>query len=65
MTEVQQAFMDLHSFVADYDPISLLSQLTLTFLFVPADQFQSEASTSHFDFPFRRRVHSLAQKRLS
>jgi hypothetical protein len=44
MTEVQQAFDDLKAFVASYDPIALLSQLTLTFLFVPAEQFQSEAS---------------------
>src|ERR1019366_5745182 len=44
MAELQQAFDELGAFVADYDPISLLSQLTLTFLFVPAEEFQGEAS---------------------
>jgi hypothetical protein len=44
MAELQQAFDELEAFVAAYDPISLLSQLTLTFLFVPADEFQGEAS---------------------
>lgn len=41
----QQAFEELKSFVAIYDPISLLSQLVTTFLFVPADEFRGEAST--------------------
>ena len=40
MTELQQTFEELDALVAAYDPISLLSQLTLTFLFVPAGQFQ-------------------------
>ncbi len=44
MSDVRQAFDELQAFVANYDPISLLSQLTLTFLFVPEDKFQSEAS---------------------
>jgi hypothetical protein len=44
MAELQEAFLELKGFVADYDPIALLSQLTLTFLFVPEDEFQSEMS---------------------
>ena len=44
MREVVQAFDELEAFVAAYDPISLLSQLTLTFCFHPAEEFQSEAS---------------------
>lgn len=44
MGELQQAFDELEAFIAAYDPISLLSQLTGTFLFVPADEFEGEAS---------------------
>lgn len=44
MKELQEAFDELTAFVGRYDPISLLSQLTLTFLFVPTDAFQGEAS---------------------
>lgn len=44
MPEPQQAFDELDAFVANYDPIALLSQLTLTFLFVPAEELQGEAS---------------------
>jgi hypothetical protein len=42
--EVKEAFKALESFVAVYDPIALLSQLTLTFLFFPENEFQSEMS---------------------
>jgi hypothetical protein len=44
IAELQAAFNELETFVAAYDPISLLSQLTLTFLFVPEEEFQGEAS---------------------
>ncbi|HXX16725.1 MAG TPA: hypothetical protein VEJ47_17625 [Candidatus Eremiobacteraceae bacterium] len=44
MAELQEAFYQLGAFVAKYDPIALLSQLTATFLFVPAEEFQGEAS---------------------
>jgi hypothetical protein len=42
--EVEAAFKELESFVLAFDPIALLSQLTLTFLFFPEDEFQSEMS---------------------
>jgi hypothetical protein len=44
LREVQDAFADLKALIAAYDPISLLSQLTLTYLFVPEEEFQGEAS---------------------
>jgi hypothetical protein len=44
MGNLQQAFEELKAFVVLYDPISLLSQLTSTFLFVPEGKFQGEAS---------------------
>src|ERR1035437_4567426 len=44
MAEPQQAFDELQEFVSAYDPISLLSQLTLTFLFVREEEYQGEAS---------------------
>jgi len=57
MPELQQAFEELEAFVVAYDPISLLSQLTLTFLFVPADEFQGEASDV---VTWQRRIEFLA-----
>ncbi len=42
MSEIEQAFFALETLVGSYDPISLLSQLTATFLFVPEDEFQGE-----------------------
>lgn len=42
--ELRQSFEDLGNCVRTYDPLSLLSQLTLTYLSVPEDKFQSEAS---------------------
>jgi hypothetical protein len=57
MAELQQAFEELEAFVAAYDPVSLLSQLTLTFLFVPADKFQGEASDV---VTWQRRIEFLA-----
>jgi hypothetical protein len=44
VAELQEAFDELAAFVAKYDPIALLSQFTSTFLFVPAEEFQGEAS---------------------
>ncbi|MGA7794548.1 MAG: hypothetical protein WCA19_16050 [Candidatus Acidiferrales bacterium] len=44
MVDVRQAFDELQAYVTDCDPISLLSQLTLTFLFVPEEEFHGEAS---------------------
>jgi hypothetical protein len=44
VTALQEAFDELGAFVARYDPIALLSQLTATFLFVPEGEFQGEAS---------------------
>lgn len=43
MSEARRAFEELEAFVAAYDPISLLTQLTLKFLFIP-EEFQGEAS---------------------
>jgi hypothetical protein len=57
MGEARQAFEELEAFVAAYDPISLLSQLTLTFLFVPEDEFQGEASDV---VAWQRRIEFLA-----
>jgi hypothetical protein len=57
VTELQEAFHELEAFVADYDPISLLSQLTLTFLFVPENEFQSETSDV---FTWQRQIEFLA-----
>jgi hypothetical protein len=57
MGEARQAFEELEAFVATYDPISLLSQLTLTFLFVPEDEFQGEASDVD---TWQRRIEFLA-----
>jgi len=57
MAEHQESFEELAAFVAAYDPISLLSQLTLTFLFVPEDEFQGEASDV---VTWQRRIEFLA-----
>jgi hypothetical protein len=57
MIELQEAFDELTAFVAHYDPISLLSQLTLTFLFVPEDKFQEETSEV---FNWQRRIEFVA-----
>ena len=55
--ELHEAFHELKAFVVDYDPISLLSQLTLTFFFVPEDEFQSESSNV---FKWERQIEFLA-----
>jgi hypothetical protein len=57
MDKARQAFEELETFVATYDPISLLSQLTLTFLFVPAEEFQGEAGDV---VAWQRRIEFLA-----
>lgn len=57
MAELHQAFDELEAFIANYDPIALLSQLTLTFLFVPAEEFQGEASDV---VTWQRRIELLA-----
>lgn len=57
VTEIEQSFRDIEQFATAYDPISLLSQLTLTFLFVPEDQFQPESSDV---FQWQRRIEFLA-----
>lgn len=57
MTETERTFRDFEQFVTAYDPISLLSQLTLTFLFVPEDQFQAESSDV---FQWQRRIEFVA-----
>jgi hypothetical protein len=57
MADLEKAFEELKAFVAAYDPISLLSQLTLTFLFVPADEFQGETSDV---VDWQRRIEFLA-----
>ena len=57
MPEPREAFDELAGFVAAYDPISLLSQLSLTFLYVPEDQFQGEASDT---VEWQRRIEFLA-----
>jgi hypothetical protein len=57
MADLQQAFEELKAFIHLYDPISLLSQLTVTFLFVPEDQFQGEASDVT---TWQRRIEFLA-----
>lgn len=44
MKEVETTFGKLEAFISAYDPVSLLSQLTATFLFTPGDEFQGEAS---------------------
>jgi hypothetical protein len=44
LAELQEAFNALEAFVAAYDPISVLSQLTLAYLFVPENEFQDEDS---------------------
>jgi hypothetical protein len=54
---LQRAFDELAAFVARYDPISLLSQLTLTFLFVPENEFQREDSDV---FTWQRQIEFLA-----
>lgn len=38
------AYEDLNAALRSFDPIELLAQLTLTFLFVPKDEFQSDDS---------------------
>jgi len=43
-TDPQSAFQALKDFVAKFDQIDLLSQLTLTFLFAPETEFIGEAS---------------------
>jgi hypothetical protein len=43
-TDPQSAFQAFKDFVAEFDPIDLLSQLTLTFLFAPETEFIGEAS---------------------
>ena len=57
MGEAEQAFEEIEAFLAAYDPISLLSQLALTFLFVPAEEFQGEASDV---VTWQRRIEFLA-----
>jgi hypothetical protein len=57
MAELEEAFNEFEAFVAAYDPISLLSQLTLTFLFVPEDKFQNEASDV---VTWQRRIEFIA-----
>ena len=57
MPGLQQAFDELESFIANYDPIALLSQLTLTFLFHPEDKFQGESSEI---VSWQRRIELLA-----
>jgi hypothetical protein len=41
------AFEGLLEAVENLDPICLLSHLTLRYLFVPADEFQSESADIH------------------
>ncbi|HXC32852.1 MAG TPA: hypothetical protein VNZ56_10280 [Verrucomicrobiae bacterium] len=41
---MREAFTALRTFVRSFDPISLLSQLALTFMFIPEDRFQPESS---------------------
>ena len=43
-TDPRPAFRAFQDFVAEFDPIDLLSQLTLTFLFAPETEFIGEAS---------------------
>ena len=43
-TDPQSAFQAFKDFVAKFDAIDLLSQLTLTFLFAPETEFIGEAS---------------------
>lgn len=57
MTPLQESFDDLETFLARYDPISLLSQLTLTFMFTPENEFQSESSDV---FEWQRYIELLA-----
>src|SRR5438045_8151923 len=51
------AFEQLRDYVAKYDPIALLSQLTFTFLFVPATEFYGENSDC---VKWQRRIEFLA-----
>jgi hypothetical protein len=57
LTELKEAFDELGAFIANYDPIALLSQLTATFLFFPEDEFQGEASDV---VRWQRRIELLA-----
>lgn len=42
--DAESAFRAFKDFVAQFDPIDVLSQLTLTFLFTPETEFVGEAS---------------------
>ncbi len=55
--EIENNFSSLTEFVKQLDPIKLLSQLTLTFLFVPEDKFIEESSDT---FKWARWIEFLA-----
>ena len=42
--DIENKFANLSEYLKQVDPIKLLSQLTLTFLFVPEDEFIEESS---------------------
>jgi hypothetical protein len=47
MKDVEQAFADLEAFLARFDPLEFLSQLSMTHLFTPRGQFASELDEVH------------------
>jgi hypothetical protein len=61
-TEVQKNFSRLAKTIDKLDPIKLLSQLTLTFIFVPANEFVDESSDT---FIWGRYIEFLAGYLLS
>ena len=43
----EQAFRELEAALTGHDPLDLLTQLSLTYLFVPENEFQGEAADTH------------------
>jgi len=55
--DIETNFSNLIEMAKQLDPLKLLSQLTLTFLFVPEDQCTEESSDT---FKWARRIEFLA-----